>query len=436
MLFLGFSAGLPFLLVFGTFSFWLREAGVSRTAIGFFSWVGLAYGIKWAWAPLVDRLPLPFLTRRLGRRRSWLLFSQVSIAAALAGMALHDPSQSLELMALLAVWVAFGSATQDIALDAYRIEAVARELQAAMAATYMAGYRLAMIMAGAGALGIAAMVDGNEATYEQGPWMVSYLTMAALMSVGIITTLLIHEPEVEPTKESREREERGREWMARNAHLPDRLLRVASWFYAAVISPFMDFIVRYRWYALLVLALIASYRMSDVVLGIMSNAFYVDMGFTKGEVAAITKVYGVIMTLVGAGLTGPVMARTGILPVLFVGAVLAAGTNLLFAFLATVGHDTFWLTVVISVDNFSAGVATAAFIAYLSSLTNVSYSATQYALFSSIMLLLPKFMGGFSGVAVDGFGYSSFFVMTAMLGIPVLVLIALAARYAPPAREG
>ncbi len=429
MLFLGFSAGLPLLLLFGTLSFWLREAGVSRTAIGFFSWVGLAYGIKWAWAPLVDRLPLPWLTRRMGRRRSWLLAAQLTIAMALAGMALQEPQSSLTALAVLAVLVAFGSATQDIALDAYRIEAVAREMQAAMAATYMAGYRLAMIVAGAGALGIAALVDPSSATYEVHPWRVAYLSMAALMGVGILTTLLIHEPEVRASGDTREREARGRAWLARNAHLPGWLARGAAWFYGAVVSPFLDFILRYRWHALMILALIASYRMSDVVLGIMSNAFYVDMGFTKGEVATITKVYGVIMTLLGAGLAGVFMTRVGVLPVLFVGGLLAAGTNLLFAFLATVGDSLPWLTVVVSADNLSAGVATAAFIAYLSGLTNVAYSATQYALFSSVMLLLPKFVGGFSGMAVDGFGYVRFFVGTAALGLPVLVLIVLVARW-------
>lgn len=431
MLFLGFSAGLPFLLVFGTLSFWLREAGVTRTAIGFFSWVGLAYAIKWAWAPLVDRLPLPWLTRRLGRRRSWLLFSQLLIALGLSGMALTDPAESITWMAVFAVMVAFASATQDIALDAYRIEAVREEMQAAMAASYMAGYRLAMILASAGALAVAAVFDASETTYEHAPWAMAYLSMAGLMLVGILTTLLIHEPEVQPSAETLDREARARARLAADPRLSPRAAALLAWGYTAVISPFLDFLSRYRWHALLILALIATYRTSDIVLGIMANPFYVDMGFTKAEVAAITKVYGVIMTIVGAGLGGILMTRLGIMPILFTGALMSAGTNLLFAWLAGIGHDTTWLTLVISVDNLSAGLATAAFVAFLSSLTNVSYSATQYALFSSVMLLLPKFVAGFSGLAVDAVGYPAFFIGTALLGVPVLLLILLAGRHLP-----
>ncbi|MGQ9686387.1 MAG: AmpG family muropeptide MFS transporter, partial [Thiobacillaceae bacterium] len=215
MLFLGFSAGLPLLLVLGTLSFWLREAGVDRATIGYFSWVGLAYGFKWAWSPLVDRLPLPLLTRALGRRRSWLLLSQITIAAALLGMAHTDPTQSLTHMAWFALAVAFASATQDIALDAYRIEAVEVRLQGAMAATYQAGYRLAMITAGAGVLWIAAAFDPSEATYEHAPWRIAYTVMAACMGVGILTPILIREPKVEAARAGLGAETRAREAQAR-----------------------------------------------------------------------------------------------------------------------------------------------------------------------------------------------------------------------------
>ncbi len=431
MLFLGFSAGLPLLLVFGTLSFWLREAGVERSTIGFVSWVALAYGFKWVWAPLVDRLPLPLLNRLLGRRRSWMLLSQFCIIAGLVGMALSDPQESLARFALLALGVAFASATQDIVIDAYRIESVGENLQGAMAATYMMGYRLAMIMSGAGALAIAALFDPDETVYHQGAWMAAYLSMALMMLVGIVTTLIIREPDVTADSHTLERENRTDTLIEHQQWLPLALRRFAEGFYNAAISPFVDFISRYRWQALLILALIATYRISDVVLGVISNVFYVDMGFSKGEVATITKIYGVIMTLVGAGLGGLLMVRIGVMRTLLLGGLLAAATNLLFAMLAGVGHDVPMLTLVISIDNLSAGVATAAFIAYLSSLTNISYSATQYALFSSVMLLLPKFMGGFSGVMVDGMGYQTFFLLTALMGVPVLVLILLAMRYIP-----
>ncbi|HEY9198017.1 MAG TPA: MFS transporter [Gammaproteobacteria bacterium] len=427
MLFLGFSAGLPLLLVLGTLSFWLREAGVDRTTIGYFNWVALAYGLKWAWSPLVDRLSLPFLTRRLGRRRSWLLLSQICIAAALFGMANTDPTQNLTHMAYFALAVAFASATQDIALDAYRIEAVEQRLQGAMAATYQAGYRLAMILASAGVLWIAAAVDMTDTAYEHTPWRVAYLVMAACMGVGILTTLIIREPEVRPLAETEAREAHARVWLAKHG-LRGPLLGLSTWIYDAVLSPFIDFVQRYRWQALLLLMLIGTYRISDVVMGVMANPFYVDMGYTKQEVANVAKVYGLIMTLIGAALGGLLTARMGVIRTLMLGAVLSAATNLLFVWLAGRGHDVQGLIFAVSADNLSAGIATAAFVAYLSGLTNVAYSATQYALFSSVMLLLPKFLAGFSGAAVDAHGYALFFTATALLGVPVLILVWLAGR--------
>ena len=408
MLALGFSAGLPLLLVLGTLSFWLREAGVDRTTIGYLSWVGLAYGFKWVWSPLVDRLPLPLLTRWLGRRRSWLLLAQCWIAAGLVGMAFNDPQQALAPMVWCALAVAFGSATQDIALDAFRIESAHTDRQAALAATYQTGYRLAMIWAGAGVLWLAARAEAAGAVgYQSGAWRMAYLVMAASMGVGLLTVLLAPEPAARPFAPARN----AREWLR-----------------GALVEPFAEFIGRYRWQALLVLGLIAVYRIADVVMGIMANPFYVDMGFSKDEVAAVTKVYGVIMTLAGAFVGGAMAMRWGVMRVLMLGAVLAAASNLLFAWLSTRGHDVFGLIFVVSADNLAGGIASAAFIAYLSSLTNVRYSATQYALFSSMMLLAPKWLAGFSGRFVDAFGYTQFFIGTALLGLPVLILVALAAR--------
>ena len=427
MLFLGFSAGLPLILVLGTLSYWLREAGIDRSTIGYFSWIGLAYGFKWVWSPLVDRLPLPGLTRLLGRRRSWLLLSQLAIAGALFGMANTDPAQALERMVWCALAVAFASATQDIALDAYRIEAVEQRLQGAMAATYQGGYRIAMIAASAGVLWLAASVDATETAYEHAPWRFAYLIMAASMGVGILTTLLIREPDAPVSADTMQREARTREWLAHEG-LHGPLLAAAAWVHGAVVSPFVDFIRRYRWHAVLLLALIGTYRISDVVMGIMANAFYVDMGYTKDEVANVAKVYGVGMTIVGAVIGGVLTARIGVMKTLFLGAALSSATNLLFVWLAGRGHDVNGLIFAISADNLSAGIASSAFVAYLSGLTNVAYSATQYALFSSLMLLLPKFIAGFSGVYVDAHGYEAFFTATALLGVPVLGLVLLAGR--------
>ncbi len=427
MLFLGFSAGLPLILVLGTLSYWLREAGIDRSTIGYFSWIGLAYGFKWVWSPLVDRLPLPGLTRLLGRRRSWLLLSQLAIASALFGMANTNPAQALERMVWCALAVAFASATQDIALDAYRIEAVEQRLQGAMAATYQGGYRIAMIAASAGVLWLAASVDATDTAYEHAPWRFAYLIMAASMGVGILTTLLIREPDAPVSADTMQREARTREWLAHEG-LHGPLLAAAAWVHGAVVSPFVDFIRRYRWHAVLLLALIGTYRISDVVMGIMANAFYVDMGYTKDEVANVAKVYGVGMTIVGAVIGGVLTARIGVMKTLFLGAALSSATNLLFVWLAGRGHDVNGLIFAISADNLSAGIASSAFVAYLSGLTNVAYSATQYALFSSLMLLLPKFIAGFSGVYVDAHGYEAFFTATALLGVPVLGLVLLAAR--------
>ncbi len=427
MLALGFSAGLPLLLILGTLSFWLREAGIDRTTIGHLSWIGLAYSFKWLWSPLVDRMPLPVLTRMLGRRRAWLLLSQIIIAMALFGMANTDPVVNLSHMVFFALAVAFASATQDIVLDAYRIEAVALELQGAMAATYQAGYRVAMILASAGVLWIAATVDSSATTYDYLPWRYAYLVMACCMGVGIITTLIIREPNVPFSKLLSENEQYAQQRIA-NWQPNARLKHILVWLYGALIAPFRDFIVRHGKQALLILALIALYRISDVVMGVMSNPFYVDMGYTKDEVATVSKVYGVVMTILGAAIGGLLIAKIGIMRTLFIGAVLSAATNLLFVWLAGRGHDVSGLVFTISADNLSAGIASSAFIAYLSGLTNTAYSATQYALFSSIMLLLPKFVAGFSGQFVDAYGYESFFIATALLGVPVLLLVRLAGK--------
>jgi len=408
MLFLGFSAGLPLLLILGTLSFWLREAGIDRSTIGYLTWVGLIYAFKWMWAPLVDRLSIPVLSKLFGRRRSWLIFAQMLIILGLVGMASIDPKVQLTPIVWCALLVAFGSATQDIALDAFRIESADSDHQAALAATYQTGYRLALIWSGAGVLWLAARAEAGNTGYDASAWQFAYLCMALSISVGVITTLFSKEPvRIELEK-------------ARNAK---------AWLHQTLIEPFADFIKRYGWHAALILSLIAIYRISDVVMGIMANPFYVDMGYTKDEVAAVSKVFGVVMTLVGAFLGGVLTLRFGVMRILFLGAILSAVSNLLFAWLATQGHDLHGLVWVISADNLSSGIATAAFIAFLSALTNIQYSATQYALFSSMMLLLPKWLAGFSGVFVDSFGYQNFFIITAVIGAPVLILIWLAIHF-------
>ena len=399
MLFLGFSAGLPFLLVFSSLSAWLTEEGLSRTAIGFFSWVGITYSIKIIWAPFVDHLRLPFLTQHLGRRRAWMFLSQLGIAAGLIALALTHPQTQLVWFALFAVFIAFSSATQDIVIDAYRIEAVHKKFQAAMAAMYILGYRIALLVAGAGAFYAAEFTS----------WSGSYLIMAACMAVGVVTTLLIDEPQ--PNEPSRQ--------------TPSSLLNGVPprhWFVAAVVEPFAEFFKRTGRIALLILLFISIYRISDITMGVMANPFYLDIGYTKIQIADVSKIFGFFMTILGASLGGVLVLRYGIMPILIVGATLVALTNLLFAILANVGPDISLLALVISADNLSGGIATTVFIAYLSSLTHTAYTATQYALFSSLMTLPAKFISGFSGIIVDGYGYFNFFIYAAMIGIPAIIL--------------
>ena len=417
MIFLGFAAGLPFLLVFSTLSAWLRDEGIARTTIGFFSWVGITYSIKFFWAPVVDRLPLPALTRLLGKRRSWMLAAQITIAAGLAGMALTDPHAELRVIALFALLVAFGSATQDITVDAYRIEAVDKNLQGAMAASYVLGYRIALLVAGAGAFYIA----------EAHSWTIAYLAMAALMGVGIVTTLVIREP----------LHARDQRTLALEARLEQAMgiqdkrslaARIAAWFSDAVASPFVEFFQRNGGMALVILLLVGCYKLSDITMGVMANPFYLDLGFSKTDIANITKIFGFFMTIAGAGLGGIMVVRFGLLRPLLAGAILIASTNLLFVWLAVSEPELATLAIVISADNLSGGFATSAFIAYLSSLTNTSYTATQYALFSSLMTLPAKFIGGFAGWVVDTSGYPSFFLYAGLLGLPAILLVLFLAR--------
>lgn len=432
LLLLGFSSGLPLMLVFSTLSFWLRQAGIDRAAIGYFSWISLMYAIKWLWSPLVDRMALPGLTRWLGRRRSWMLLAQAILVVAILGMAHSDPKQNLQLLALFALLVAFASATQDIVIDAFRIDSAPQRMQAALAAAYQVGYRSAMILATAGALTIAARVNEHSQTYSLASWQIAYTVMAVMMGVGILATLFAREPEVIETSASQQE-------LAVKARLTQRyphwLAAALSWVYSAAAVPFIDFFRRFGSSAILILLLISCYRISDIVMGIMANVFYVDMGFTNEEIAFISKVYGLIMTLVGAAFGGLLVNRFGTMKILFLGALLVATTNLLFALQAVMGHNVPLLTFVIATDNFSAGIATAAFIAYLSSLTSSGHSATQYALLSSIMLLFPKFVAGFSGEYVDAFGYINFFIACSLIGLPVLLLITLVNRRVPPPEQ-
>jgi MFS transporter, PAT family, beta-lactamase induction signal transducer AmpG len=423
MLFLGFSAGLPLLLVGGTFTAWLRDLGVELAAIGFLSWVGMAHSIKVFWAPVVDRMALPLLTRWFGRRRAWMLLAQAVIALALTGIALTDPREQLWLVAVWAVLAAFGSATQDIAIDAYRIEAVSRDRQGAMAATYVFGYRVALLAAGAGALHIASAGD----------WSLAYGTMAVLMGVGVLTTLIIREPEVAVDAHTWQMEQRVIDYLDRTRHQGWRR-DLTAWFIGAVVGPFADFWQRFGVAALAILVFIAVFRISDIFMGVMANPFYLDLGFSKTEIANIAAAFGLAMTLTGAAVGGLLVMRFGILRMLIFTAILAPLTNLTFSWLALLGPQTHGLVLAIMADNISGGLAISVFIAYLSSLTNTAYTATQYALFSSIMTLPGQFLAGFTGLLAEQIGWFWFFISSAVIGLPAIVLAILLARIAHPDR--
>jgi PAT family beta-lactamase induction signal transducer AmpG len=406
MLLLGFSAGLPIALIFATLSRWLAEDKIAVSSIGLFSLTGIAYGLKFCWAPLVDHMPLPGLKSWLGRRRSWICLAQIGCAVGLLGMAFTDPKTDLWTMALFAVVVGFSSATQDIAIDAWRIETAPDEVMlGALAGAYQLGYRVALLIAGAGVFILVEVLQGQQIAWA---WPAAYVAMAALMLLSILSTLWVKEPiaTVKPR--------------AAGGSLGTR---VAFWFVNAVVNPFIEFFTRNRAWGIVILAFIACFWMSDRVWGVMAQPFYERLGFDKIEIAVLSKTIGLWVTVAGALLGSLIVTRWGIMGPLLVSAVLIAATNLLFAVLATLGKSTVMLGLVITAENLSGGMAGTVFIAYLSSLTNVAYTGTQYALFSSLMVLPGKMLAGASGYIVEAIGYPMFFVYTAAMGLPAILLI-------------
>jgi PAT family beta-lactamase induction signal transducer AmpG len=474
---LGFSAGLPIILIFSTLSLWLREAGVDTSAVTYFSWAALGYSFKFIWAPIVDKLPLPILSRMLGRRRGWLLLAQCFVISSIVFMASVNPIQGLTAMALGAVALGFSSATQDIVIDAYRIECAAAEDQALLSSSYIAGYRIGMIASGAGALYLADFFGSSIETYAYIAWQKTYWVMALVMGVGVLTTLLIPEPKA---KETETETETAYPYSANtyirffglfllsivmlvlvfrffpeiNTNLEGYAAKLFDFFVAMIkiISalalgvgtgflgaylglanqemvlesywlPIKDFFKRYGKLAVWILLLVGFYRVSDIIMGVVANLFYLDLGYSKTEIASVSKVFGVLMTIVGSFIGGFLVLRAGVMRVLLLGAILSAATNLIFMWLANAEPTMQALALVIAVDNLAAGLAVAAFLAWLSSLTSVSFTATQYAIFSSVMTLFPKLLGGYSGTMVTSIGYSNFFLLTATLGLPVVILI-------------
>ncbi len=454
MLLLGFFSGLPFPLVLTTLALRLKQSGIDRSTIGYFSWVGLAYSLKFFWSPVVDRLSLPLLSR-LGHRRSWMFIAQIGVSAGLVLMAQHDPASGAERMALLAVFTAFCAATQDIAVDAYRIESTGAALQAATAASYQIGYQLALVAGGAGVL---VMAD----TYG---WTHAYFVIAGVMSLSLLVTLWV--PELGRVERLHTAADEARLasasaalkplWLLLASSLvlcwwsqPDsnkfsavakslllillltltlvrcvpRLRPVWNWLTTAVIFPIVDFYERNGWQAAtLFLALIVTYRLNYTTMGVMAGPFYLDKGYTLTEIASISKLYGVLMTMAGGVLAGFAVMRIGYVKVLLSGTLLLAAANLVYAWLATFQPNLWHLTIAISLDNLANGIAGTAFIAYMSSLTNRAYTATQYALFGTLWSLPAKSIAGFSGQIADALGYRDFFIYTALMSLPAFALL-------------
>ena len=555
MLFLGFSAGIPILLIFSSLSLWLREAGIDRSVVTMFSWAALGYSFKFIWAPLIDALPVPFLTKWLGRRRGWMVVSQLLVILAIILMARVNPIDEhvLVYMAAAAVLLGFSSATQDIVIDAYRIELAPPAMQSILSSIYVSGYRIGMIVAGAGALYLADYFGSTETFYSYEAWRNTYYIMAAVMTLGLLTTFASYEPTAETLQKNKQQlnlkvflsysalllvpgllfgfiylinivineifnsavalvplvwlpgiklyfmvliaaapllllffiinqskiinkaplvaETRSDYvrlvllfvaavfsfivcyvllgkvlpeteavfigFIVETLHLLSSLAAAVAAGYVLVqvglvrkevamatwIDPILDFFRRYGKKALLLLALIGLYRISDIVAGVISNVFYQDMGFSKTDIANAVKLVGVIMSIGGGFLGGLLAQRFRIMQAMMVGALLASATNLLFVILTYNPGNLPIMYMAVIFDNLAAGLASAVFIAFLSALTSIRFTAVQYAIFSSLMTLMPKVLGGYSGTIVDNMGYPFFFVFTFAIGLPILYLI-------------
>ena len=385
MVFLGFSAGLPHPLLFATLTLWLASAEVSISEITMFGWVGIIYAIKFLWAPMLDRLRLPGLTSLIGQRRSWMLLTQAIILIGLIYMSFLQPESDLIFLAYVSIIVAFASASQDVAIDAYRIEIAESKFQAVLGASYQLGYRISALTSGAGALYLASFYD----------WKLTYQIMSMFMLVGIMTVIMIPES----TK-------------------PFEKNNNSGWLKKTLIEPFAEFFKRNGYWSLFLLMFIAIYRVSDLIIGIAANPFYADLGFNLSEIATVTKVFGFTITIIGAFIGGLTVARFGISKLLIISSILLTATNLFFLFLNNAGPSLPALVLTISADNFALGFSGTVFIAFLSSLTSRYFTASQYALFTSVMFLPGITLSGFSGQIIESSGWSTLFIYSALLGIP------------------
>lgn len=396
---LGFSSGFPLMLVSGTLSLWLGSAEVALASIGIFSLVKMPYSFKWLWSPIIDHVRLPLLGK-LGRRRGWAFFCQIVLMAAIVWMALLDAKTQTFTLAMAALLVVIASASQDIVVDAYRIESFSTDEQGAAAAIFVLGYRLGILFSGALALILASVLS----------WREVYLIMALGAVVGMVTTLWAHEPDCDKILCINTEPARG-----------TYVERIKRFFANAVVAPFVDFIKRPHW--LIILWFVFFYKMSDAYMGPMANVFYYEMGFSLTEIASVSKIFGMGATILGGIVGGIVVSRWGLYKSLWICGILQGLTTLVFVLQAWSGHNIFMLISCISLDNISGGMSVAAFVAYLSSLCSVAYTATQYALLSSLMSLPRDLVAATSGYMAEAVGWDWFFVLTSLMVVPGLALL-------------
>ena len=459
---LGFSAGLPIMLVFSTLSVWLVKAGIERSTVTLFSWAGFAYSFKFLWSPIVDKYEIPFL-KKFGHRRGWLLASQILIFISIILASYSNPQNNLKFMAVAIVLIAFFSATQDIVIDAFRIESAPEKKQGPLSSMYLAGYRIAMIVSGAGSLWLASFLGGES--YQQNTWKQVYQTISLFMIIGFICTLISQEPNIKSKKKINQFSQIKFAistilsiiiFFIVFFNFPKisslgyiftfilNLIKILLSFTASLltlytlekisflpkkqsedifIKPIANFFARYKKIAIIILLLIGLYRIADVVMGVMANIFYLEKGYEIKDIATFSKFFGLIATIFGGFLGGIIAMKFGTYRALLIGAITASLTNVLFAFLAIIEKNLLYLATIIIADNLASGFAGAAFVVYLSSLTSIRFTATQYALFSSLMLFIPKLIAGYSGTIVDAINYPFFFIFTAILGLPVIFII-------------
>ncbi|MFN3230771.1 MAG: AmpG family muropeptide MFS transporter [Alphaproteobacteria bacterium] len=416
----GFSSGLPLALSFGTLSYWLTQVGTSKGEIGLFALLTVPYAFKFVWAPFIDRLPFPVLTRLLGRRRGWMLAMQIGLILSIGFVGFCDPVPgNLLPVALGALAIAFFSASQDIVIDAHRVELLDLEQQGAGAGAYQIGYRIAMLVSGGGALIIAGL--GASGADSVGNWEAAYSVMAVLMLVGVLAVLLSPEPAQQDSDDAQVRRQQAEAYLKSRPRLQGFLGEVLAWLYVSAVAPFLEFMQKSGWFV--ILAFVLFYKFGDTLASMMTGPFYLEHGFSLEAVGLISKPVGITATIFGAVLAGVMVYRLGIIKSLWICGIAQLVSNFMFVILASVGPDPWMLGFTVAIENFAGGMGATAFMAYMASLCNVAYTATQYALLTSLMSVGRTLFSAPSGFLAEAVSWPVFFSLTVVAAVPGLVLL-------------